>query len=77
MPAISPGTLAQAPRRRFFSVRSRNRRSTWVSHDDQVGVKSTQPNRNGPLAAPADYQTTPARLIRVSRGKGTVGYPPP
>ena len=39
MLAIRSGTLAKIPRRRFLSVRSRNQRSTWLSHDDEVGVK--------------------------------------
>jgi len=39
MLAIRSGTLAKIPRRRFLSVRSRNHRSTWFSHDDEVGVK--------------------------------------
>ena len=39
MLAVSSGTLAKTPRRRFWSVRSRNQRSTWLSHDYEVGVK--------------------------------------
>ena len=39
MLAIRSGTLPKIPRRRFLSVRSRNQRSTWLSHDDEVGVK--------------------------------------
>lgn len=39
MLAINSGTPAKITRRRFFSVRSRNQRSTWLSHDDEVGVK--------------------------------------
>jgi hypothetical protein len=36
MLAIRSGTLAKMPRRRFFSVSSRNQRSTWLSHEEDV-----------------------------------------